>query len=162
METSIKSASRFQLSAKTKEVIVDIAGYAFILLFLYTAINKIWKFFSFKFVMSVMPVVGPTFGSFIAYFIPTAEILISLLLIIPITRRLGLLASLILMSTFTVYLIFMVFYAKDLPCHCGGVLNKMSWNQHILFNIFFILLAGIGFKLDKQRYAKQDRNKIGN
>lgn len=28
-----------------------------------------------------------------------------------------------------------------MPCSCGGILEKMNWNQHLLFNICFCVLA---------------------
>jgi hypothetical protein len=157
-QTTLKKRFNFHLSDKTKALIVDFAVYAFIFLFLYTAINKIWKFKSFVFVMGHMPVVGETFGTFIGYFIPTIEIIISILLIIPKTKRLGLLTALILMISFTLYLIFMFFYAKHLPCNCGGVISRMTWGQHIWFNIAFILLAGIGYKLNRDNHTNKDGN----
>lgn len=148
METALKRKFNFQLTARSKEIIVDYISYLFILLFIFTATDKIWKFDSFQRVMSVMPVIGK-FGVYIAYFIPTAEISTSLLLIVPALRKYGLISALSLMVGFTIYLIFMVFYAKDLPCNCGGVISKMSWNQHIFFNVAFILLATIACHIEK-------------
>lgn len=143
METTLKRKFNFHLSAKSKEIIVDVIAYLFILLFLYTATDKIWKFYSFQRVMGVMPVIGEL-RVYVAYFIPTAEIITSVLLIVPALKKYGLISSLALMVIFTSYLIFMVFYAKDLPCNCGGVISKMSWNQHIFFNLAFIVLGSIG------------------
>lgn len=149
METTLKRKFNFQLSARSKAIIVDVIAYLFILLFLYTATDKIWKFQSFQRVMGVMPLIGK-FGVYIAYFIPTSEIITSVLLIVPALKKYGLLSSLTLMVGFTMYLIFMVFYAKDLPCNCGGVITKMSWNQHVLFNIFFIILATVACHFEKE------------
>jgi hypothetical protein len=40
------------------------------------------------------------------------------------------------------------FYTK-LPCTCGGVISKMSWPQHVLFNSGFMILAIVGIQLEK-------------
>lgn len=157
METTIKSKqSKFYLSSKTKEIVIDIICYLFVILFVYTASNKIWKFDSFVFVLGKMPFIGETFNSFVGYFIPTAEIIISITLITPIAKKVGLLSSLVLMISFTLYLIFMFFYAAQLPCNCGGVISRMTWGQHIWFNIVFILLAVIGYKFNKDVRTNKD------
>lgn len=155
METTLKRKFNFHLSARSKAIIVDVIAYLFILLFLYTATDKIWKFQSFQRVMGVMPLIGK-FGVYIAYFIPTSEIITSVLLIVPALKKYGLISALSLMVGFTIYLIFMVFYAKDLPCNCGGVISKMSWNQHIFFNVAFILFGTIGclFERDLETNVK--------
>jgi len=32
-------------------------------------------------------------------------------------------------------------FVEKLPCSCGGVIAKLSWNQHLLLNLGFVLLA---------------------
>jgi hypothetical protein len=45
---------------------------------------------------------------------------------------------------FTGYIIAITRFSDNVPCSCGGVLQTMSWNQHMVFNIVFILLALTG------------------
>jgi len=59
-------------------------------------------------------------------------------------RLLGLYASFSLMVMFTAYIIAITKFSDYIPCSCGGVLQNMSWNQHLIFNIGFILLAVAG------------------
>lgn len=131
-----------------KKIIIDIIAYLFILLFLYTAANKIWKFHNFEWVLGTLPIIGE-FHKLIAYSVPTAEIITSCLLLVPLTRRDGLICSLLLMLAFTAYLLFMVIYTKDLPCNCGGVIAHLSWKQHIVFNLFFLAFSLIAIKFDE-------------
>jgi hypothetical protein len=49
-----------------------------------------------------------------------------------------------MMSLFTAYLIIMLKFSYHIPCSCGGVLQNLSWNDHIVFNTFFIVIAGAG------------------
>jgi hypothetical protein len=56
----------------------------------------------------------------------------------------GLYASFFLMSLFTAYLMIMLNVSYYVPCSCGGVLEKLSWNQHIVFNVFFIVISAAG------------------
>ncbi|SEA52511.1 MauE/DoxX family redox-associated membrane protein [Pedobacter hartonius] len=135
------------MNTKIKMVIPDIACYLFVLLFLYTAANKIWKFHNFEWVLGTLPVIGK-YHLLLAYAIPSAEIISSVLLLTNSTRKYGLISSFLLMLTFSTYLLFMVFYAKDLPCNCGGVISHLSWGQHIIFNLFFLMLSVIALKFD--------------
>lgn len=148
MFAGLKKRSKFQLSPAWRAFIFDCIAYLFVLLFLYTAINKLWKIDSFERVLHVMPLIGSA-ANFIAAFVPAAEILIGVMLLVPLSKRAGMLAAFILMLIFTLYLVFMVIYAKDLPCNCGGVLSNLSWQQHIIFNIIFISLAFLALRISK-------------
>ena len=130
-------------AARYKEHAVDLIAYAFIALFIYTAYSKIITFESFNYVLGQSPLLE-NFSHTIAWLIPAVEINISILLIVPLTRRFGLYAALVLMILFTTYLIYMVLSGSKLPCSCGGVISIMSWQQHIWFNIGFIFLALTG------------------
>jgi len=149
METSFRHIHKISLSPRVRLIIVDIISYIFILLFLHTALDKIWKFNNFRQVLGFMPLLGSA-GNIIAYVVPAAEITISALLIIPSTRKWGLAASLTMMLIFTSYLVFMIFYTDDLPCNCGGVISQLTWTQHIWFNSFFVLLGIVGFRLSQK------------
>ena len=142
------------MDTKFKKAITDLSRYLFVLLFLYTAANKIWKFHNFEWVLGTLPLIGK-YHMLIAYAVPSAEILASALLLINSTRKYGLITSFLLMFTFSSYLIFMVFYAKDLPCNCGGVISQLSWNQHIIFNLFFLILSVIALKLDDEKKSNR-------
>lgn len=80
--------------------------------------------------------------------LPLSELLTCGLLLFPITRRLGLLLSLLLMTVFTLYIILVLLgYWERVPCSCGGVLASLNWTQHLFFNLFFLLLAIAGLAL---------------
>ncbi|MBB2148482.1 MauE/DoxX family redox-associated membrane protein [Pedobacter gandavensis] len=149
METTLRKTSRFHLSEKAKEIIVDIITYLFILLFVYTAYSKFKTIDSFKIILERSPLTGP-YHDFIAWAVPIVETLISALLIIPFTKRIGLYASLLLMVLFTGFLTYGILSGSQLPCHCGGVISSLTWQQHIWFNISFIILAILGLYLNKK------------
>jgi hypothetical protein len=44
----------------------------------------------------------------------------------------------------------MLIVKNDLPCSCGGVIQQMTWQQHILFNVVFIILSRIGIIASKK------------
>ncbi len=87
------------------------------------------------------------FVPLIAYPIPILEVLVGLALLIPSTRRVGFIASLILMVAFTLYNIYLLWFAPDVPCGCGGIFKDMSWTAHLFVNIGLTILAGLGIYL---------------
>ncbi len=75
-----------------------------------------------------------------SYALPTAELMVAVMLCFSSTKNLGLWASVLLMGLFTGYTIF-VLAGKNIPCSCGGVLAAMTWTQHLYFNIALLLFA---------------------
>lgn len=150
MGTTIKKRSYLKLSSNVKELIMDIAVYLFIILFMYTAASKFLTISSFASTLAKSPLIGDL-NYLVAWGVPVVEVIISIVLIFPTYRRAGLYASLILMTAFTIYLAFMILSDSKLPCHCGGVISTMSWQQHIWFNMAFIALGIAGLVVNKKQ-----------
>jgi hypothetical protein len=129
-----------------KKWIPDIIYGLLVLLFVYTAASKLADRQHFVAVMSQMLLIK-NFAPFIAVALPLTELIAAFFLLRPQTRLYGLYTSLGLMIVFTLYLGYMILFSKHLPCSCGGVLQKMNWIQHLLFNVFFTNLCFIGIKL---------------
>lgn len=125
---------------KGSELIVQISSGLFMLLFLYAAANKILDFQKFKVQLGQSPLLTD-YAMAIAWLIPTIEILICVLLYFKRTLLIGLYASFSLMLMFTIYIIVMLTLAERVPCSCGGILEKMGWTAHLIFNIAFVLLG---------------------
>lgn len=117
-----------------------------ILLFAYAAISKLTDQKHFELVVSKMLLLKHVAG-FISFALPVTELVICALLFMPATRLFGLYASIGLLISFTIYIGYMMLFASKLPCACGGVLEQMSWTQHLVFNIVFIALSAIAIKL---------------
>lgn len=90
------------------------------------------------------------YAAFIALAVPIVEIIISLLLIVPATQKLGLYAFAVLMSIFTLYIASMLVWAEKLPCNCNLIVEKLSFSEHLFFNIGFILMALLGIYLKRK------------
>jgi hypothetical protein len=131
----------------TKKLTEVIAG-VFILLFTYTAINKLVAPKGLAYVLKKTTAL-PNFANELSYIIPITELAVCVLLFIPALRRRGLLASLGLMILFTVYIGYMLLTVSNLPCSCGGVLRELTWMQHLFFNLFFTGLAAYGLSTSK-------------
>ncbi len=133
----------------------EVVAMFLILLFSYTASNKLIEHARFVFQMRLSPL-SPIrmFAPFLSWAVPIVELGITTILTIELfmTEHLlnkGLWASLILVSLFEIYITAIFFSGKDLPCACGGIISLLSWKGHALFNglvIILIATALIDFK----------------
>lgn len=126
----------------------------FILLFIYAALSKLLDFENFQVQLSQSPLLS-AYAGFISYAVIAIEIVIALLLSFRQERLLGLYASLGLMTGFTVYIYLILHYSDFIPCSCGGILEKLGWTEHLIFNIGCIALALVGiFFHEDNRYIR--------
>jgi putative oxidoreductase len=124
---------------KGKDILCEILVCALIVLFLYTPLTKLLSYKQFTDAMEAQPL-AHWVQTLLIYTLPYAELLIAFLLIIFRTRLIGLYAAGVLLLIFTGYitLVELNVYHK-IPCTCGGVIRRLTWGQHLVFNIFFIL-----------------------
>ena len=116
-------------------------------LFLYTAYAKIADHE--RFLRGLLKVhMISAFAEVIAYAVPAIEIGIALLLLIPRTLKMGLYGFVVIMTSFTIYIIAAMTLETKLPCHCGGAIEKLSWGQHLWFNLAFIAIALFAIRLN--------------
>ncbi|WGF92179.1 MauE/DoxX family redox-associated membrane protein [Aequorivita marisscotiae] len=136
-------------------IMVRLVSYLFILLFVYAAISKLLDFETFTVQLAQSPLLS-AYAGFIAWLVPGIEMAIALLLMVPKFRTIALYAAFTLMAMFTAYIFIILNYSDFIPCSCGGVLEKMSWTQHFIFNLVFIILAGVVvfFTTEKNNKAK--------
>jgi uncharacterized membrane protein YphA (DoxX/SURF4 family) len=130
----------------------------FLILFVYASFSKLFKLQDFANQIGVSPILKPI--SAIKYVtaitVPAIEIMAATLLIFPTTRLTGFWLSLIIMTLFTIYIIAILTIASYVPCSCGGVLEQLSWTQHLILNIGFILLAVLGIFMIKRKTKDQE------
>ncbi|MDP2160979.1 MAG: hypothetical protein Q8K02_10890 [Flavobacterium sp.] len=126
------------ISDKIKNSFVLVVSYLYVLLFVYAAVSKLLDYENFQVQLGQSPLLS-AYASIISWLVPAIELFIVVLILLPTTRLFGLFGSFILMVMFTVYIYLILTYSSFVPCSCGGVLEKMTWNQHLLFNIAFII-----------------------
>ncbi|KFF17772.1 MauE/DoxX family redox-associated membrane protein [Flavobacterium hydatis] len=136
-----------KLNTKSKNIILDITCLLYVFLLVYAAMNKGLDFENFKVELGQSPLLS-AFADWISWAVLIGEFVIAILLLFPSTRIKGLYAGFCLMTMFTAYIFIMLNYSSFLPCSCGGILEKMSWQEHLLFNIFFVLIAGLALWLN--------------
>ncbi len=138
-------------TAPLKKYIPLIAAMALIMLFIYSGITKFLDFDKFTQEMSLSPFFSKSLIPYIAFSVLAMECIISGLFVFERTRDYAFILSITLLTLFTTY-IHLLLKAEFIPCSCGGILNNMDWNTHIIFNVAFILLATLGyiFNYDKK------------
>lgn len=128
---------------------IEIIAAIFILLFVYTATSKLLTHR--LFVITLKDAGIRNFAiDFLSWTIPAAELIISFLLFIPNYRTIGLIGSFGLMLLFTVYIAYMLITSSHLPCSCGGIISKLSWQQHLWLNVFLASLAASAIYMNKR------------
>lgn len=138
----------------TPELIVEIISGLFFLLFLYAAASKLLDYQKFTVQIGQSPILTG-YAGIIAWLIPSLEILICVMLVTPRTRMIGLYASFGLMVMFTAYIVIIINFAERIPCSCGGILDKMGWSEHLIFNGVFVFLAIIGILFQSKLEQKK-------
>jgi hypothetical protein len=134
-------------------ILKQIVATALILLFSYASLSKLGDLNTFELQMFNQPL-PRLINQALVWLVPSAEIIVVFLLVFKSTQRLGFIGSALLMSVFTIYVGAMVFHFFDrVPCSCGGVLRSMSWERHLVFNIFFTTLAFVGVVVSKKPKA---------
>jgi hypothetical protein len=123
-----------------KAYVADAISMAFIILFIYAAATKLIDYQKFRIEIGKSPLLT-AFAGWVAIIIPSVEILISVLLASARWRLTGLYASFSLMTMFSAYIFFILNFSPYIPCSCGGILQNMTWSQHIIFNLVFVALG---------------------
>jgi len=109
----------------------------------YAGLVKFMDYQHFRFQLGQSPLVYHL-ATPLSMILPAAEILLALGLLFKRTRLFGLYTSLFLLLIFTGYIYSILHFSYFIPCSCGGILGKMSWNVHLVFNVAMSSLAFIG------------------
>ena len=139
-----------KLSIRTQHVIIELISMLYTLLFTYAAASKLLDFEQFRLQLGQSPLLS-VFADWLVWGVPMLELLIVFLLVNRRLRFIGLFASFSLMVSFTTYIVIILNYSAFVPCSCGGILEKMGWTEHLIFNICFIVLALTSLILSQQQ-----------
>lgn len=115
-------------------------SYFFILLFVYASASKILDFENFQVQIAQSPLLS-AYAGIASYGVLIIEFSVAALLLSSNYRLIGFYASYTLMIFFTVYIFLILNYSEFIPCSCGGILEKLGWQEHLIFNAGCIVLA---------------------
>lgn len=122
-----------------------------IVLFVYTGTSKWLNMRNFLVDLNNQPF-ADSLTPLIAIVLPFSEITTAFLLLFDRTRLAGLIFSMTLMSVFTIYTILILSNVfAEVPCACGGLIKQLTWEQHLVFNVFFLFAIVIAFKKERRQ-----------
>src|ERR1051325_2149346 len=130
------------IMSRAKEWVIEIVSALFVVLFIYAAATKLMDYDKFMLQIGQSPVLT-AFAGVVVWLVPAIEVVIAMLLMTKRLRLAGLYASFCLMVMFTAYIVVITRFSEYVPCSCGGVLQKLSWDEHLVFNIGFVMLAAV-------------------
>lgn len=145
-----------KLNINNRNLFIEITCLMYILLFVYAGMNKGLDFENFKIELGQSPLLS-AFAEWISWTVLIVEFTIAAFLVFPKTRIRALYTGFCLMTMFTAYIFIMLNYSSYLPCSCGGILEKMSWTQHLIFNIFFVIIGGLSLWLHQNQAKTNSR-----
>jgi len=122
---------------------VDVTSILIGVLFFYASLNKFNALREFQLQLKQSPFISQ-FAQPISWILPILEFGIFILVAFKSTRIIGFYLSLFLMTMFTAYIYAMLHFSYYIPCSCGGIISQMGWHSHLLFNLFFVLISGLG------------------
>lgn len=128
------------MTERKRTILVEVVSAIFILLFVYAAFSKIRDFQKFEVELGKSPILS-ALSHYIAWIVPALEIFISVLLVIKRFQYFALYISFTLMVIFSAYIVVILKFSPYVPCTCGGVLQAMTWTQHLIFNVLFVALG---------------------
>lgn len=147
------------ITTQLKNHIVNGIVYAYILLFTYAAISKLLDFENFQVQIAQSPLLT-AYAGFFSRAIITVELIIAVLLTIRRFRIIALFSAYTIMILFSVYIFIILNYSLYVPCSCGGILERMGWKEHLVFNIIFSIIGIIAIYLSINKSSKLSRKNI--
>ena len=139
-----------------KKVALYIITVLFIVLFLYTGIDKLRNSEALSMQIKEIPFLNPV-ANWLLGLVACIELIVVILLARKSSRLAGLYACLILMLSFTLYLILIGYFSDGVTCSCGGFLTQIPQNIHIILNVCLACLALTGIYLEKRMKTFEQR-----
>jgi putative oxidoreductase len=143
------------MSMKRKSIL-EIIYTLLIILFVYTASSKLVNIRETYAEIDKQPF-PEWMTPYLVWIISLSELLVSALLLFKKTHQAGLWGALILMLLFTGYIgAILLNYFPFVPCSCGGVISQLGWQNHLYFNLCFVLISMLGLVLYTRHPTEYD------
>jgi len=143
-----------------KEKFIYLIAFLFFGLFLYSGIIKFMSLESFRGELDGSEYLHHVAG-ILQWVIPTLELVTCCMVIIPRLRLPGLYLSVALMALFTGYLLLIRGSADPVSCSCGGFIERLRPNEHLILNVGFIALGLAAIWLKKILYVQSPLAQAG-
>lgn len=126
-----------------KNSFINVSKILLMLMFAYAGVFKIADTSLFASQMKESPLIPTLIIPSLSIGLPVFELLLAFLLIFDKYTPLSLVTSFITMLFFSLYLIMLVSLYEKAPCACGGILGKLGYTEHIIFNLFYLTISGL-------------------
>jgi uncharacterized membrane protein YphA (DoxX/SURF4 family) len=137
-----------------RSIFFDLIRFLLIALFVYAGASKMITYPAFTVQVGLSPLL-PSFFPRVAWLVPVVELGVGVCLLMPAFQRIGLYASWVLLLLFTLYVAAILTVAGHVPCSCGGVVAALSWREHLVFNLVFLVLNSVALVWDFRDLRKQ-------
>lgn len=131
-----------------KKSSVETIYYLLILFIAYTTMNKLMGFQSFKINLLKTGLFSNIVIPYFAVSVILFELVVLALLIF--YKKTGILALLIMLFLFTLYISFLNFLGRYEVCGCGGILNGLKFQYHLIINLILLGLTFLLFVYQKR------------
>lgn len=119
------------------------------ILLLYSAYYKIWHWDDFEVQLYTSILIADKYIPILMLFLPSFEILISIMIFYFYKKNIGLFLSFFLLLLYTFYLIALNEFSFSSVCSNGGLFNVIDYSRHLLINLFFLTLNLIALYLNR-------------
>lgn len=124
------------------EIILLASSVLLVALWGYAALSKFADYPRFVAQMQLAPVpLMKSLAPFLGIGVPVTELILVVFLFTDRFRRTALRLSFFLLLSFNIYIFLMLKSGLELPCTCGGLISKLGWRQHLIFNTVFMFIA---------------------
>lgn len=143
-----------------RRIVIEGISCLLVLLFVYAAVSKLLDYQKFTIQIGQSPVLSGV-ATVVAPLVIAIELMVAIGIMTSGLRLLALYAAFSLMVMFTVYIIIIIHYSPYVPCSCGGVLEDLGWNDHLVFNVAFTLLCIVAIILQfKERQSQFESSSV--
>lgn len=133
---------------KAKKITYQIIVITLMTLWIPISLDKFIDYELFKSAMIQQPF-SDRLGILLAHTLPTMELTVGLLFIVPKMRVWAFGLSALLMVVFVAYVSLAILNVwGKIPCGCGLVFHHVGWTAHLWLNIGFLLISLIGLYLE--------------
>jgi hypothetical protein len=110
--------------------------------YFYSGVDKLIHFDEFVVNFSKSPFAPSEFINEVAFCVVGTELGICFLCFFNKFQKLACLLFMIISFIFSGYVFLMITYSPYLPCSCGGLINFLTWNEHLVLNILLTTISG--------------------
>ena len=129
-----------------RNIFVQLIRFLLISLFCYTTFHKVIDLAKFESTLMKSTLISDSLVVILLYLVPILEVSIIILLLVK-NYLIGFYGAFFTLLLFTMYLIALNNFSFYKGCSCGGIFNEISYTQHLVVNIIFLLLSLVGIFL---------------